>query len=164
MEKTIIRTFEDLFVWKKARELANAVYAICETGSLVKDFGLRDQLRRAAVSVMSNIAEGFERETTPDYLHFLYIAKGSAGELRSQLYLAKDRSLVPNELLLSCSELARHVSILLAKMISSIKARQTEVQEARKQRKTKQTTFPACQSRLDSFPDSFSPSPDPFDL
>ena len=75
---------------KKARELAKGIYAISNEGPFARDFGLRDQIRRAAVSVMSNIAEGFERGTNKEFIQFLFIAKGSAGEVRSQLYVALD--------------------------------------------------------------------------
>lgn len=119
-----IRSFEDLFAWKKARELANSVYAVCEAGPLSKDFGLRDQLRRAAVSVMSNIAEGFERATTPDFLHFLFIAKGSAGEIRSQLYLARDRTLISESAFESMASQARETSSVLSRLIESLKEKQ----------------------------------------
>ena len=88
------KRFEDLVAWQKARLLANDVYRITREGPLARDFGLRDQMQRAAVSIASNIAEGFERDTIPDFIHFLFIAKGSAGELRTQLYLALDQQLV----------------------------------------------------------------------
>ncbi len=73
-----IEKFEDLDAWRKARELAKAVYAVTSEGPFSRDFGLRDQIRRAAVSVMSNIAEGFERCSDAEFRHFLIIAKGSA--------------------------------------------------------------------------------------
>jgi four helix bundle protein len=78
-----IRTFEDLIVWQKAIAFVKLVYLITAEGELRRDFGLRDQLRRAAVSVPTNIAEGFERASRKEYLNFLNIAKGSAGEVRS---------------------------------------------------------------------------------
>jgi four helix bundle protein len=83
MERKIIRTFEDLRVWQKAIEFVKHVYLVTNQGELKRDFGLRDQIRRAAVSVPTNIAEGFERATRKEYLQFLNIAKGSAGETRS---------------------------------------------------------------------------------
>lgn len=86
-----VRQFEDLRIWQQARALANAVYDA--TGSL-RDFNYRGQIRSAAVSAMNNIAEGFERRTDADFAHFLDVAKGSAGEVRSMLYLAKDRRYV----------------------------------------------------------------------
>jgi len=83
-----IESFEDLLVWQKGIALVKHVYLVTETGLLRKDFGLRDQLRRAAVSIPTNIAEGFERSFHKEYLRFLNIAKGSAGEVRSLLRVA----------------------------------------------------------------------------
>ncbi|HCA57214.1 MAG TPA: four helix bundle protein [Blastocatellia bacterium] len=85
-----IETFEDLVIWQKAVELAKDVYLITEREKLRTDFGLRSQMRNSAVSISSNIAEGFERRTRKEYLNFLNIAKASAGELRSQLYVARE--------------------------------------------------------------------------
>lgn len=90
--------FRDLRVWQKAKALAVIIYKASEKGALSRDFGLRDQMRRAAVSICSNIAEGDERGSNKDSIRFLYIAKGSLAELRTQLeiaaevgYLADDR-------------------------------------------------------------------------
>ena len=85
-----IRTFEDLIVWQKAIAFVKQVYSITDEGSLRRDFGLKDQLRRAAVSISTNIAEGFERSSRKEYLLFLNIAKGSAGEVRSLCRVAFD--------------------------------------------------------------------------
>lgn len=85
-----IEKFEDLITWQKARELTKNVYRISRKGEFLKDFGLRDQIRRASVSVKSNIAEGFERGGRSEFHQFLVIAKGSCAELRSQLYVALD--------------------------------------------------------------------------
>jgi four helix bundle protein len=82
--------FEDLIAWQKARILTRQVYQVTAQGTFAKDFGLRDQIRRAAVSTMSNIAEGFERGKPSEFHQFLCIAKGSCAELRSQLYVAFD--------------------------------------------------------------------------
>jgi len=84
-----IRRFEDLGVWQKARELSLAIYQITDEGRFARDFGLKDQIRSAAVSVMSNIAEGFERYSRSEFRQFLGIARGSASEVRSQLHLAQ---------------------------------------------------------------------------
>ena len=95
--------FEDLEVWKTARELTNRIYGITANGSFLKDSGLRDQIRRAAVSIMSNIAEGYERSGNQELIQFLSIAKGSSGEVRSQLYVAMDQEYIDkrkNELLI----------------------------------------------------------------
>ncbi|MGI8899140.1 MAG: four helix bundle protein [Pyrinomonadaceae bacterium] len=83
-----VRSFEDLMVWQMGIELVKRVYLLTATGGLSKDFGLRDQIRRASVSVPTNIAEGFERGSRKEYLQFLNFAKGSAGEVRSLLRVA----------------------------------------------------------------------------
>jgi len=82
--------FEDLKVWQAARELVRSIYNLTSNQRFHKDVALRDQLRRAAVSSMANIAEGFERGSKREFLRFLYMARGSAGEVRSHLYVAKD--------------------------------------------------------------------------
>jgi four helix bundle protein len=86
-----VKSFEDLNVWKEARQLTQEVYRMTKTEKFFKDFSLRDQIRRAAISVMSNIAEGFERGGNQEFVQFLYIAKASCGEVRSQLYVAVDQ-------------------------------------------------------------------------
>lgn len=85
-----MRTFEDLPVWRAGRELVKDVYAATRKGAFARDSGLCDQIQRAAVSITSNIAEGHERGSTVDLIQFLFYAKGSAGEVRSQLYNAED--------------------------------------------------------------------------
>ena len=82
-----LKQFEDLEAWRKARELNQVIYRCTRIGEFARDYGLRDQIRRAAVSVMSNIAEGFERGTNKELLSFLYISRGSAGEVRSMFCL-----------------------------------------------------------------------------
>lgn len=88
MERRKIQSFEDLAVWQKGIELVKQVYLLTNDSEIRRDFGLRDQLRRAAVSIPTNIAEGFERASREEYLLFLNIAKGSAGEVRSLLRVA----------------------------------------------------------------------------
>ena len=85
-----IRKFEDLESWKKARELTKEVHEATSTGSFARDFGLKDQIRRASISILSNIAEGFERGGDREFLQFLAMTKGSSGEVRAQLYVAID--------------------------------------------------------------------------
>ena len=85
-----IKRFEDIAAWQEARFLVKAVYHATERGAFARDYALRDQVRRAAVSIMSNIAEGFERNSDKEFRHFLYVAKASAGEVRSLLYIAHD--------------------------------------------------------------------------
>ncbi len=85
-----VRRFEDLVAWQKGRWLAVAVYQATRSGPLERDFGLAGQMQRAAVSIPSNIAEGFERGTRPEFHRYLSNAKGSSAELRTQLYIAQD--------------------------------------------------------------------------
>jgi four helix bundle protein len=85
-----IQRFEDIKAWQKARELVREVYKVCASTRLGRDFGLRDQICRAAVSTMSNIAEGFSRKTDRDFARYLDMARGSCGEVQSLLYVAMD--------------------------------------------------------------------------
>ncbi len=85
-----ITRFEDIQAWQKARSLVREVYVLSGEGSFGKDYALRDQARRAAISIMSNIAEGFARRTSKEFINFLTMAHGSAAELQSHLYLASD--------------------------------------------------------------------------
>ena len=85
-----VSKFEDLIAWQKARELTKVIYQQTALGPFAKDFALVDQIRRAAISVMSNIAESFDREGPADFHRFLVIAKASCAEVRSQLYVALD--------------------------------------------------------------------------
>ena len=89
-----IERFEDIEAWKKARSLTRNIYQISSAGEFARDYGLRDQIRRAAVSGMSNIAEGFERGGNKEFIQFLSNAKGSVGEVRSQIYVALDARFV----------------------------------------------------------------------
>lgn len=89
-----IKKFEDIEAWKTAREVTKRVYELTGSGEFGRDFPLRDQIRRSSVSVMSNIAEGFEREGNKEFINFLSIAKGSCGEARSRLYIAFDQNFI----------------------------------------------------------------------
>jgi len=92
-----ITRFEDIESWKTARQLTNSVYAHTNQTGFNRDFGLRDQIRRASVSVMSNIAEGFESRTDMQFINFLGMARASAGEVRAQLYIALDQKYITEE-------------------------------------------------------------------
>ena len=111
MNGSKIEKFEDLIAWQKARQLTADIYQITNQGEFARDFGLRDQIRRASVSVMSNIAEGFERFNPKEFHYFLSIAKSSCGEVRSQLYVALDADYLPTtkftELKNKCVELSK---------------------------------------------------------
>lgn len=109
--------FKKLVVWQRAKDLAVVVYKVSGVGPLTKDFGLRDQMRRAAVSIASNIAEGSERETDKESIRFLFIAKGSAGELQTQVLIAQEIGFLTGQesqsLCAGCDEIARMLSALI---------------------------------------------------
>ncbi len=116
-----MRSFEELPVWQKARELVKFIYSITKQDPFRKDFGLVDQIRRAAVSVLSNIPEGFERGSNTEFIQFLYIAKGSAGETRAQLYVALDQEYLTQEEFNKGSHLCKDVSGQLSGLIEYLK-------------------------------------------
>lgn len=113
-----IGQFEELTSWQKARELNRLVYRMTRSGAFAKDFGLRDQIRRAAISVLSNIAEGFERGGDKEFIQFLSNAKGSCGEIRAQLYAALDEDYLTqggfDELNKLCVEVSRLIAGMMA--------------------------------------------------
>ena len=113
-----ILRFEDLIVWQEARKLTCDIYKVFTTNH---DMGFRDQIQRAAVSIVNNIAEGFERNGNKEFAKFLWIAKGSAGEVISQFYTALDIGYVTGEQVAQVSEQARHCTYLIYKFIQSLK-------------------------------------------
>lgn len=112
--KAIINRFEDLKVWQEGMHLALRVYQAME---LSRDFGLKDQMRRAAVSVPSNIAEGYERDSNKEFVQFLNYSRGSSGELRTQLYLAAKLGVIDAETSEELIESSRKVSAMLHKYV-----------------------------------------------
>jgi len=113
-----IERFEDIKAWEMAKDLVVTVYRITGKGRFVHDFGLRDQIRRAAISAMSNIAEGFERGSKAEFCRFLRIAKGSCGEVRSQLYIAQELEYVDRQEFVSAKTQAEDLSKALSGFIS----------------------------------------------
>jgi four helix bundle protein len=101
-----ITRFEDIQAWQTARELTTLIYKRSDQGQFARDFGLRDQIRRAAVSIMSNIAEGLESRTDMQFVNYLGHARASAGEVRSQLYIALDLKYISQEEFKESYELA----------------------------------------------------------
>ena len=89
--------FEDIEAWKAARKLTNRIYDCSMEGEFSRDFAFRNQIRRASVSILSNIAEGFERDGNKEFLQYLSVAKGSGGEVRTQLYLAHGRNYITEQ-------------------------------------------------------------------
>ena len=112
-----IERFEDLQSWQKARELANVVYDLTDQGDFAKDFELRNQIRRASGSAMHNIVEGFDAGTNPEFIRFLRMARRSASEFQSQLYLALDRKYISEDDLGLAYGLATEVKRLINGMI-----------------------------------------------
>jgi len=113
--------FEELNVYQRARELTNRTYELTRDSAFARDFGLIDQIRRASVSIMSNIAEGFERGTNAEFVQFLYIAKGSAGEVRAQVSIAFDQKYISREDYDDLTDRCRRVSGILNNLIAYLR-------------------------------------------
>ena len=116
-----VNYFEDLEIWKEARRLTSRIYAITHKQPFSKDYGLCDQIRRASVSVMSNIAEGYERGGNQELLQFLSIAKGSCGEVRAQLYVALDQKYIDTEESTRLIDDFRKLSIMIHNFMKYLK-------------------------------------------
>jgi four helix bundle protein len=112
------KTFEEINAWQRARVLVKEVYAMTGCGEFSRDYGLKEQIQRAAVSICSNIAEGFERRGNKEFIHFLWIAKGSAAEVCSQLHNAKDIGYITDEQFKSIYDSARQVGGMLFNLIT----------------------------------------------
>ncbi|MEO0080737.1 MAG: four helix bundle protein [candidate division WOR-3 bacterium] len=115
--KETVQKFEELKVYQQARELTNQVYALTRQPAFTRDRSLVDQIRRAAVSIMSNIAEGHERGSTQELVQFLYVAKGSCGEVRAQLGIARDQGYISAKDCDSASAQCRRLSAMLYRFI-----------------------------------------------
>jgi four helix bundle protein len=116
-----IKNFEDLEIWKEARRLTGEIYRLTKGEKFAKDFGLSNQIQRAAVSIMSNIAEGFERGGNQEFVQFLYIAKGSCGEVRSQLYVALDQQYIDQKVADHLVTLLKRLSVMIKHLIDHLK-------------------------------------------
>lgn len=116
-----IESFEDIVSWQKARILNLEIYKITNGVNFIKDFGLKDQIRRASISIMSNIAEGFERNGTKEFIQFLSIAKASCGEVRCQLYIAVDLAYIDKTEFDILHEQCKNISKLISGFITYLK-------------------------------------------
>ena len=116
-----VNSFEELEVWKLARVLAGKIHSFSSQGDFCKDYGFKDQIQRAAVSIVSNIAEGFERQSNNQFLHFLDIAVGSAGEVRAQLYLALDFGYIDRRQFLDATSDAKKIGRMLTKLMQYLR-------------------------------------------
>ena len=117
-----ITRFEEIEAWKTSRQLTNMVYELGNQTGFNRDFGLRDQIRRAGVSVMSNIAEGFESRTDVQFINFLGIARASAGEVRAQLYVALDQKYIADEQFKQAYALAETCARQISKFIAYLES------------------------------------------
>ena len=114
------KTFEEINAWQNARVLVKDVYALTRCGDFCKDYGLKDQIQRAAVFICSNIAEGFERRGNKELINFLWIAKGSAAEVCSQLYNARDLGYITDEQFKTMYDSSKQIGGMLFNLISSL--------------------------------------------
>ena len=115
---SVFKTFEEINAWQNARVLVKDVYALTRCGDFCKDYGLKDQIQRAAVSICSNIAEGFERRGNKELINFLWIAKGSAAEVCSQLYNARDLGYITDEQFKTIYDSSKQIGGMLFNLIS----------------------------------------------
>jgi len=111
------KSFEDMEVWQKAREMVSEIYRLTNKAGFSKDYNLVNQIRKSAVSVASNIAEGAERDGNRELINFLYIAKGSCGEMRCQLYIALDLKYMDQDKFGDLNERTKEISRSLNKLI-----------------------------------------------
>ena len=117
-----IRRFEDIEAWKKGRELAKDIYAATDKGKFAKDYGLKDQIRRAAVSIMANVAEGFDANSDDEFVRFLSYALRSAAEVQSHLYVAADQGYISKDEFTQLYDQATEAKKLLSGFIRYLKA------------------------------------------
>jgi four helix bundle protein len=118
---TTIKSFEEFEVWQTAREISRRIYALSRKKPFVYDYGLKDQICRASVSIMSNIAEGYEGQTKRVFIRHLGIAKGSAGEVRSQLFIALDQNYLTDPEFHDLAEMCKKVSRQLSSLIDYLR-------------------------------------------
>ena len=128
------KRFEELAFWQQARELTRLVYGLTQKDGFAKDYGLKDQIQRAAVSVMSNIAEGFSRGSNTEFLQFLFVAKGSLSEVQSQLYVALDLAYISRDEFRQLYAKADQVAKTMNAFIQSVKRSGKAGLKARKER------------------------------
>ncbi len=118
----IAKRFEDLIFWQKARELTRLIYTLTRKDAFKTDFGLKDQIQRSSVSVMSNIAEGFGRGGNNEFIQFLFVAKGSVSEVKSQLYIAADLGYITDREFQTAYGMTEEISRMINAFIKSVKS------------------------------------------
>ena len=123
------KTFEEINAWQNARVLVRDVYAVTRSGDFGKDYGLKDQIQRAAISICSNIAEGFERRGNKEFINFLWIAKGSAAEVCSQLHNARDLGYISDEQFKSIYDSVKQIGGMLFNLITVLSSTNTRTKK-----------------------------------
>ncbi len=136
-----IKRFEDIGAWQKARELSKEIYAITKIGEFSKDYELKGQIRKASGSIMDNISEGFERGGKGEFIQFLGIAKGSCGEVRSQLYRALDRKHIDKEKFNELYNFSDEISKMIKGLITYLNNTTIKGQKYKKQSDSKPETL-----------------------
>ena len=124
--KNKIERFEDLIAWQKARQLTREIYRITRAGRFARDFGLKNQIQRASVSIMSNLAEGFERGRPTEFHQYISIAKGSCAEVRWQLYVAWDAEYLERDEFVGVMNKAREVGRIIGGLRRAIERKKKE--------------------------------------
>ena len=117
-----IEKFEEIRAWQSAREVVNRIYEISQSETFKRDYSLGDQIKRASSSIMSNVAEGFSRQSTKEFIQFLFIAKGSAVEVQSQLYIVLDQGYILEKEFKEIYDKAEETAKLLSKFITYLKS------------------------------------------
>jgi four helix bundle protein len=147
MKGKAAENFEELLIYQRARELTNGIYRACRGRTFCRDWGLVNQIQRASVSIMSNIAEGFERGSKTEFVQFLYIAKGSCGEVRAQLQIAADQQYISTEDYSRLEELCRRTSRMISSFIAHL--RRSEYRGEKYSRPSRLSESPAEQNPKD---------------
>jgi four helix bundle protein len=115
------KKFEEIEAWRRARQLTKRIYRVSRTSRFASDFALRDQIRRASVSIMSNIAEGYDRSGTAEFVHFLATAKGSAAEVKCQLYVALDERYIDDSTFIELSTMTTEIGSMLGGLMNYLR-------------------------------------------
>jgi len=121
-----VNKFEELEIWKLSTEIAVIIYKMTKKAPFIKDYGLTDQLRRASVSIASNITEGFERNNNNEFIYFLRIAKGSCGELRTQLYISKEIGYITEQEFLVTNDQLVKLSSMIGKFTRYLQTKKSD--------------------------------------
>jgi four helix bundle protein len=117
--------FEDLTCWQEARKVVNDIYKVCRINEFRKDYGLSDQVKRSAVSIMANIAEGFSRRSNKEFIQFLFISMSSAAEVQNHLYVALDQKYIDQDQFNKIYDNINKTAMLISGLIRYLRTRQT---------------------------------------